>query len=212
MQDTYVQKKMEKVDFLQIGSNIGNTNSDMIFYKEMINKNIILIEPVPYFFEKLVANYKERHVNNYIILLNIAISNKNDSLELYVPSPNNNFENFPEWVIGISSTNKDHIHNHNLNDLIVDKINVPCLTLNKLIKLYSIKEIDYLIVDTEGHDYDILMDLNLNLIKPNKITFENKHMDNTHIRGKKYVELVEHLCKYGYKMIQETHEDTTMSL
>jgi FkbM family methyltransferase len=212
MTEEYVQKKMEKVDFLQIGSNIGNNMNDMLFNKEIINKNLILIEPVPYFFNKLVSNYKERHINNYIILLNIAISNKNDVIELYVPSPSNNYENFPEWVIGLSSANKDHIYNHNLRDLIIDKITVPCLTLNSLINIYNIKEIDYLIVDTEGHDYDILMDLDLQKLKPRKITFENKHMENTHIRGKKYIELVEHLCKYGYKIIQETSEDTTMSL
>ena len=56
------------------------------------------------------------------------------------------------------------------------------------------------------------MNLDLEKLKPNKIKFENRHTDDTHIRGKKYIELVEHLYKYGYKMIEETHEDTTMSL
>jgi FkbM family methyltransferase len=215
MANEYVQKQMEKVNYLQIGSNIGNTNSDMLFSKDIINKNLILIEPVPYLFQKLVDNYKERHSNNYIILLNIAISNKDDMLELYVPSLNNNLANLPSWITELSSTNKDHIYNHtsqNFPNLIVDKISVPSLSLNSLIKIYKIKEIDYLIVDTEGHDYYILMDLDLNIIKPNKIRFENRHMDDTHTRGKKYIELVEHLCKYGYKLIEETNEDTTMSL
>jgi FkbM family methyltransferase len=147
--------------------------------------------------------------------LNIAISNINDSLELYIPSLNNNLKSLPSWITEISSTNKEHIYKHtsqNYPNLIVDKISVPCLTLNTLIKIYNIKEIDFLIVDTEGHDYYILMDLDLNLIKPNKIKFENRHMDDTHTRGKKYIELVEHLCKYGYKLIEETNENTTMSL
>jgi len=215
MQGEYVQKKMEKVDYLQIGSNIGNTNSDLLFSKDIQNKNLILIEPVPYLFNKLLENYKERHKNNYIILLNIAISNKNDTLDLYIPSLKNDLSNMPSWITELSSTNKYHIYNHtsqNFPNLIVDKISVPCLTINSLIKIYSIKEIDFLIVDTEGHDYDILMDLDLEKLKPNKIKFENRHMDDTHMRGKRYIELVEYLCKYGYKMIEETNEDTTMSL
>jgi FkbM family methyltransferase len=215
MQDTYVQKKMERVDFLQIGSNIGNTNSDLLFSKDIINKNLILIEPVPYLFNKLITNYKERHLNNYIILLNVAISNKNDTLDLYIPSLKNDLSNLPSWITELSSTNKDHISKHtsqNFPNLIVDKISVPCLTINSLIKIYDIKEIDFLIVDTEGHDYDILMDLDLGNLRPTKIRFENRHMDDTHTRGKKYIELVEHLCKYGYKLIEETNEDTTMSL
>jgi FkbM family methyltransferase len=213
--DTYIQKTMQKVDVLQIGANVGNTKSDCLFNNEFVNKNLILIEPVPYLFQSLINNYKEKHSNNYIILLNLAISNKNDTLDLYVPSLKNNLNSLPSWITELSSTDKDHIYNHtseNFPDLIVDKISVPCLTINKLIQIYTIKEIEFLLVDTEGHDYDILMDLDLTIVKPKKIKFENRHTDGTCIRGQKYNQLMKHLYAHGYTLVEETYEDTTVCL
>ena len=211
----HIQQIMEHVDFLQIGANIGNTNSDFLFKKNLINKNLILIEPVPYLFQTLINNYKRNHSNNNIFVLNIAISNKDGTLDLYVPSLSNNLSMLPSWITELSSADKDHIKNHiseSLPNLIVDKISVPCLTLNSLIKLYSIKEINYLIIDTEGHDYDILMDLDLNKLKPKNIRFENSHTDGTHKKGQNYMNLINHLFNHGYKLVEETHQDTLVCL
>jgi FkbM family methyltransferase len=203
---------MKNVDFLQIGSHVGNTQSDKLFNQDIINKNIILIEPVPFLFNLLMENYKIKDKNN-ILFLNLAISNKNDTLELYSPSINNDFSKYPFFASQLTSANKDHISTHNKCDhLIVDKISVQCFTLNKLIEMFDIKSIDYLMIDTEGHDYDILMDFNLDNIKPNKICFENKHTDGTFIRGKNYIELINKLYKYGYKLIHEDSEDTIVTL
>ena len=97
-------------------------------------------------------------------------------IELYIPSEKNDFTKLVGYCNQLASTNKEHIKTF-VPDCIVDKINVECKTLNKLIKDYNIKEVSYLYTDTEGHDYDILMNLNLLLIKPKNIIFENKHMD-----------------------------------
>ena len=51
---------MKNVDLLQIGSHIGNTSTDKIFNQDIINKNIILIEPVSYLFSLLMENYKKK--------------------------------------------------------------------------------------------------------------------------------------------------------
>jgi hypothetical protein len=67
-------------------------------------------------------------------------------------------------------------------------------------------------VDTEGHDYDILMDLDLSILKPKKIRFENKHMDGVHVRGEKYVKLINHFELRGYTKTDENDEDTVLTL
>ena len=202
---------IKNIDYLQIGSHSGNTDTDKLFKQDLTNKNIILIEPVPSLFEELKTNYKTKDLNT-VLFLNIAISNKNDTLELYIPSKNNCFSKSPYWVDQLTSVNKDHISRHNIYNLNIDKISVPCITLNTLIDMVGIKTIDYLMIDTEGHDYEILMNFNLDIIKPNKICFENAHTDGTLTRGNNYIELINKLTKYGYKIIEENTQDTIVSL
>jgi FkbM family methyltransferase len=178
---------------------------------------MILIEPVPYLFKKLKTNYASKTLDNNIQFLNIAVSNKNDSLTLYVPSPENDFSKFPYWASQLASTNKDHIVKHNIFssnivNLKIDEIKVPCFTLNNLIEHMNILSIDKLLIDTEGHDYEILMDFDLSVLKPKVIRFENRHMDGVISRGKRYEYLLNHLTSYGYKKIFEDQMDTEVEL
>jgi hypothetical protein len=202
---------MNHVDYLQIGSHVGNTSNDHLFNTNLTNKNIILIEPVPFLFEQLKQNYRSKLSQNNIAFLNIAISDKNDTLQLYIPSMRNDFSKFPNWASQLASTNSEHISKH-MPTLAIDIITVPCVSLNTLIHTIGIKTIDYLMIDTEGHDYDILMNLDLSVIKPTKIRFENKHMDGVLVRGTRYMELLEHLYKHGYKKTYEDSQDTIVSL
>jgi hypothetical protein len=89
---------------------------------------------------------------------------------------------------------------------------VPCFTFNTIIKEQGVESIDYLIIDTEGHDYNILMNIDFSIIKPYSIKFENKHMSGVFTRGQKYLDILNHLYKYGYKLIGEDDENTVVSL
>lgn len=193
---------------IQIGSNIGNTDNDFLFNNIKPDLKYILIEPVPYLFNSLVENYKA-YTN--VTCLNLAISNKNGTLDLYVPSQDNNFLNLVSYAQQLASVNPNHIHTF-VPECKVEKITVECKTLNKLIEEFNIEHIDTIITDTEGHDYDILMDLNLS-VKPRTIIFENKHMDGPKHSldvqdAPNYYKLVNHFKSYGYSVVKETSEDT----
>ena len=69
-----------------------------------------------------------------------------------------------------------------------------------------------IVVDTEGHDYEIIMDLDLNILKPKTITFENSHMDGTFVTGERYHRLMEHFSLNGYTKFSEDKYDTTIKL
>jgi len=198
---------------IQVGSHIGNTSNDFLFNNINLKFKYILIEPVPYLFNQLKENYKSY---NNIIFLNIAISNYDGFIDLYIPSDKNDFTKLVSWASQLASTNKEHIHTF-VPNCIVDKISVECKTLNTLINEYNIKEIEYLYTDTEGHDYDILMELNLSLIRPKNIVFENKHMDGPkHVFDStdcsKYLNLLNHFEQYGYEIENQTGEDTHLQL
>jgi FkbM family methyltransferase len=199
------------VDYFQVGAHIGPSNEDDLFDINLENKTLILIEPVPYLFTKLQDNYSEKAKNNNIIFKNIAVSNKDGFLQLYVPSPINDWSKNPAWASQLGSVNETHIKRH-LPYLLVDTINVPCYRLNTIIKDMNISSIDNLLVDTEGHDYDILMDLDLSVLKPNNITFENKHMDGVFIKGERYNKLIEHFIRNGYVKVEDKGDNTIIKL
>ena len=199
------------VDYFQIGAHVGPSTQDILFKMDIKHKTLVLIEPVPYLFNKLKENYTQKCNNNTIFFKDIAVSNKDGVIQLYVPSPNNNWSLNPPWASQLASVNEDHIRKH-LPNLIVDMVQIPCYRLNTLINDMSIRTIDTLMIDTEGHDYDILMDFDLNILKPRTIIFENKHMDGTFRRGEKYNGLMQHFISNGYKKVEEDTENTTIKL
>lgn len=58
-------------------------------------------------------------------------------------------------------------------------IDVPCYTLNGLLDLYDIKQIDYLSVDTEGAEREILLATDFNKFKIGVIEFEENYPEMT---------------------------------
>ena len=193
---------------LQIGSHIGNTPNDPIYGEVDETTKLILVEPVPYLFNQLKTNYKNKNKN--IIFINKAVSDFIGEIDLTIPSQINNFSNLPSWASQLASVNKNHAQGH-LPNLIVDTIKVKTTTIDEIVKEYNISNIDLLHTDTEGHDYNILMNYSF-IIKPLQILFENKHMDGLFTKGKKYDELTNKLILLGYIKEFENDEDTMFRL
>jgi len=200
-----------KIDILQIGSHTGNTINDPIFAKVDESTKLILIEPVPYLFNQLQDNYKNKMSDlSNIIFINKAVSDFIGEIELTIPSEKNDFSKFPFWASQLASVNHNHATAH-LPNIIVDKIKVKTTTIDEIINEYNIKEINLLHTDTEGHDYTILMNYSFK-IRPRKILFEHKHIDGIFTVGNKYEELTNKLKSLGYKKIYQNDEDTMFEL
>jgi len=202
---------------LQIGSHIGKTEYDPVFKSVKYNDNAIFVEPVPWLCKQLVENYDNEYPNNSFIFINTAVSDKTGKIKLYTPSEKNDFTKYPDWASQLSSINENHIVNHilinsDIKDLIVDEINVEAITLNDIIIKFNIQSIELLHIDTEGHDCDILMNLDFQKVKPKKIMFEHKHMDGTNQIGIKYKKLLEHLKENDYIFCFKSEDDTMVEL
>ena len=63
------------------------------------------------------------------------------------------------------------------------------MSFSSLIKKYSIKKIDKLMLDVEGAEYKILKSINLNQIIIKEIFFEKKHFDGLFKEGEKLEEV-----------------------
>jgi FkbM family methyltransferase len=198
---------------IQIGSHIGNTINDPIFREIDENTKIILVEPVPYLFEFLQYNYysKLKDTSN-IIFINKAVSDFVGEIELTIPSLENDFRMLPDWASQLASVNPYHATaKQHIPDLIVETITVPTTTLDEIVKEYNIQDLYFLQIDTEGHDYTILMNYSFT-IKPQILQFEHKHMDGVYKTGEKYFELTNRLLSLGYKLTRQDTEDSVFEL
>ena len=77
--------------------------------------------------------------------------------------------------------------------------NIKIVTFDDIIKKYNINEIEYLFIDTEGYDYQIIRSINFNKIKINRIKFEYKHLDDTFKFEKRLSELREMFRQLNFK-------------
>jgi FkbM family methyltransferase len=214
-----------KIDYLQVGSHIGNTDNDNVFNKITEGMNVILVEPMPELFSKLVTNYQDKSTKNNIEFLNLAVSTYDGMLDLYsyrplqppplpkkyiwsrkiITQPVNT--NLIDWANQLASVNKNHIEAHGIYNSTI-KTTVPCKTLNTIILERNISSIENLHTDTEGHDYDILMSLDLEVVKPTNIVFESIHTDGSLKKGNNYLTLRDKFKSYGYRGVEENTFDT----
>ena len=160
---------MSKV-FFQIGTNNGN---DM--FKQLVIANqpdmIILVEPNVNLIPQIQQNYSQ--IKNVHIYNNAIYYNDNESLELFIPAKN-----------GIMGTRADNNHVYtdghfsllpmndwgSKNDMV--KMIANSITFDTICKNHNITTIDFLQIDTEGFDSEIIGMLNLSKYKINTIVFE----------------------------------------
>lgn len=177
---------MSKI-LIQIGSAEGNDHvTDVI--RENENILAILVEPNPENFNLLKENYK--NIKN-IFFENVAISTGVPEINLYVE---------PGKISHHGSINYDHLiaHNHNPKDIKVLK--VKAITLEQLFLKYNLMEntIDFLYMDTEGHDCDIILNTDFSKFKIKNICFESSHADGPRRKGLKLQQTINHLAAFGY--------------
>jgi FkbM family methyltransferase len=179
---------------LKTAIQIGVANGDD-FVKEFILNNkdyyIYLIEPVEASIPLIENSYS--FTENKTIW-NFAISKTNGYLTFYtdINEGGNN---------QVASIYKNHLMAHQRTLEQIKEQIVPCLDLNTLIN-FVIKnnEIEYLFIDTEGHDCDILLSTDFSKLNIKNIIFETAHSEGALTSGgQKLIETTKHLELNKYK-------------
>lgn len=126
---------------VDIGANTGRLNQ-MIQTKlkeqgKELSK-VILFEPVPCYYEECVNKFGD---NPKFIINNLALSNDTETKTLYVSHRN--------W--GYNKIYKEgmEIHPH-------DKLEIPCDTFSNWMFKNNIDKIDFIKIDAEGHDKEVI--------------------------------------------------------
>lgn len=187
--DNFSRAKKGKVKFIQIGANDGMWNDPIYKFIRRDRWIGILIEPQKDIFHRLKYNY--RKLKNNLVFENIAIDNASGEKKIYKISFTN-----ARWASGISSFVKEDVQKMidagyvermaRQDNLVLPKIKnewiseeyVKTTTLYDLVKKHNFFDIDLIMIDTEGYDYEIIKSIPFNIIFPKTIIYEHTHLSN----------------------------------
>ena len=132
------------------------------------------VEPIERYAKKLIDKGYE-----YANVTQAAISSYNGELKMYQTKEQT--EDELTWVNGVSHAVEqqgERVLTFPENEhLIEDTIDVPCYTLQTYLKMNNITSIDYLKMDVEGHETDILEAYDWSVL-PTYIKMEHTHIDD----------------------------------
>lgn len=210
---------------VQVGANVGNTESDPLynFFLQLTkisppvgrpSLKAILIEPVPYLFKELSSNYAKMPE---IILENVAIAASPGPKMFYSLRPGIDLktQRLPPWSYQLGSFSLNQLEslwkfrpddpslrNFVEKNTVAEKL--PCETLSRLCEKHDLSKIDFLQVDAEGHDFEVITSLDFNKLPPHHVNYERIHLKSEESKLRRF------LSKYGY-VLKDHGQDTLAS-
>lgn len=184
--DAYSKKK-GKVNFVQIGANDGFYNDPLYKFIKRDGWEGILLEPQPYVFNTFL---KHLHKDNPSLhLINAALDYQDGERNIYRIAFSDS-----RWATGLTSFDKSVLekviasgyvarvtkrYGEKLPEKLSDYIKaepVQCLSVESLLSKHPLKTFDWLQIDTEGYDYEIIKMFNIEKTQPAVIVYENFHL------------------------------------
>ena len=199
---------MEKFDLIIIGAHNGSGLEELILKQK---NRVLLIEPVNYNLQSLKNRFKD--LSN-IIFENVGVSDEKKKLKFYYVKESSVKKLGKEWGSGIGSFKKKHLLDHHrkrfqITESDIEEVDIKIVVFNDLVEKYNISEVEYLFIDTEGYDYQIIKSIDFNKTKINKVKFEYKHLDDTFKFDTRLLELREMFNQLNYKEIDVDDENIT---
>lgn len=166
--------KRKKINFLQIGANDGISFDCLYDYVTQYNWEGVVVEPLEDFYKSLCNNYKD-YPN--VKPIKYAINSTQTEMSLFKLNPNY-YNYYPDWAKGIASFSQDHLVKHDIDvqHILIEKVN--CISLMELIEKFKLEDINYLQIDTEGFDAEVIKMIDFSVVAPQIIKYEIKHLSN----------------------------------
>lgn len=180
--------------YVEVGASNGIQISNTLFF-EKLGWHGICIEPIPSSYEQLVKNRKS-------INLNCAIDLE-DGIANFVCNTG-----YTELLSGLESTYQPE-HAQRLNrELQIyggtsNVIQIPTRTLESIFVEHNVKHVDYLSVDVEGGEFNVIKSINFDRVKIDVISFENNYAKYTQ-------EIINYLLEKGYTLTNFRDPDVFM--
>jgi len=178
--------------YIDIGAHDGITFNNTLFFQNNHNWNGINIEPNLNVYNKLIKN-RPNDIN-----INCAICNNNGNMEFIVNT------GYTEMLSGLKN-NYDIRHENRLKKEIEDFggdskiIEVTTKKLENICDDYNINNINYISIDVEGAEFEVIKSINFEKIFIDVISFECNFEDKSQ-------EIIEYLKSKNYIMIKKSQD------
>ena len=200
--------KKNKYDKFKLLIDIGAHKGESIelFSKNFIIKKIISFEASPINFEylkKKIEKNKQGYNNTEIVLENIALGAEDKIIEF------NQFdESSSSTIKEVDEESKYYKRKFRLinflnNKKTYQKFKIKISKLKDYIEKYSIKKIDFMKIDTEGYEFEILLGLEDEIKLVDIIMFEH-HYDNMIKKGYTFEDINKLLVKNNFNKIYKS--------
>lgn len=187
--------------FIEIGANDGRINDNLRSSILSSRWSGIMVEPLPFVFERLRHNYARF---SRVALENVAIADRDGQLPFYhlahVDDPKR--EHLPSWYDQLGSFSREVVLSHaylipDIERRLVRTL-VPCTTYEALCRKHGVKDVDLVLIDTEGYDYEVIKHIDFKLHGPRMLVYEHYHLS-----AKDRAECRARIEKYGYETMEE---------
>lgn len=188
--------------FIQIGSNDGKRLDPLHDVLVRGRWRGVMVEPVPYVFKRLKANYGA--YQHRFSLENVAIGELDGEQSFYHLREAGDYasQGLPFWYDQLGSFRKDVLLKH--EELIPDictritETVVPCVRFETLCARHKLEQIDLLHMDTEGYDFTLLQTIDLEKYRPFVLIYEHFHLSDAEKRACRQL-----LAARGYETLEE---------
>jgi FkbM family methyltransferase len=178
-----------KVTVIQIGANDGINNDPIHKFIKRDHWQGVLLEPQKFVFEKYLKPLYRK--TKGITVMNAALDTLDGSKPIYKIAVSNS-----RWATGLTSFNRKILEEavrsgyierqtkkegcplpENKDDYIAEE-SVECICTETLLKKAGIEKTDWLQIDTEGFDFEIIKMFNIGTTNPTVIVYENLHLSS----------------------------------
>lgn len=160
-QDLYVMYKLNKKFgvFVDFGATNGKDINNSWLLEKQFEWTGIVCEPNPQFHEELKSN-------RTCFVETKCVSDTSNKVVTFLQTKS------PELSTVSGYDNDEHNRSEHI------RIDVQTISLNDMLEKYQIDKIDYLNIDTEGSEFDILSSFNIEKYMPKIITVEHNFTSN----------------------------------
>ncbi len=172
--------------FVEVGANEPVSATSQSWHLEKrLNWTGLLIEPHP----ELAEKARQSRPGSVVCECACTSPDKEGQLTLYIPVQNGRL--IPSHAAVEKNIDVHHYQEHT-------DVCVKARTLEHLLEQNGIRQIDFLSIDVEGSEMDVLQGLDLEKRKPSLILLEDKHVVLTKHR---------YLKKNGYMLVKRTKQN-----
>lgn len=162
--------------FVQIGAHDGIGADPIYEFVTRYHWRGLLVEPQAFAFERLVKNYA---TEPQLLFENVAIDAQEGMRDFYKirRTPG---DNLPAWADRIASFHLDQTlgHKDKIPQIaeLIEKVKVRCVPLAVLLERLAIRHVDFFQIDVEGHDWEIIKQIDFDKWEPKIVHYEHSHL------------------------------------